>query len=85
MTDEELTVDIPVDADIIAEEEITEPIQEIEPDFSNQQIEIIVPIQEPVEPTEDEIIAERIKELKYKVAIGTATSTEKTDLKLLIW
>ena len=60
-----------------------EKLPEIKPEC-NQEIEIIVPIQEPVEPTEDEIIAERIKELKYKVAIGTATATDKADLKLLI-
>ena len=33
---------------------------------------------------EESAIAARIKELKFKVAIGKATTTEKADLKLLL-
>ena len=34
--------------------------------------------------TNEEVITKRIAELKFKVAIGTATTTEKADLKLLL-
>lgn len=33
---------------------------------------------------EELAIATKIRELKYKVALGTATTTEKNDLKMLI-
>lgn len=34
--------------------------------------------------SDEEIIQKKIKDLKIKVALGTATATEKSDLKLLI-
>jgi len=65
------------------EKQIPEEIKE-EVDFSKQVIEIVIPEQEPVEPTQDEVIQKRKKDLQYKVALWTATTTEKSDLKLLI-
>ena len=70
-----------------AEETVVDTVEtavEEKPDFSWQTIEIVVPEQEPVEPTQDEVILKRKKDLQYKVAIGTATTTEKADLKLLL-
>ena len=41
-------------------------------------------IQEEETRNQEQAIAARIRELKYKVAIGTATATEKSDLKILV-
>lgn len=39
-----------------------------------------------IEPmSDDEILSSKIKSLKIKVALGTATTSEKSDLKLLIF
>lgn len=40
-------------------------------------------IQEEETRAQDAAIASRIRELKYKVAIGTATTNDKSELKLL--